>query len=225
MKEHFLKIPFIVTRNIIEFFIIYMPGQFGTHLRYVYYKRKLKACGKNVVIDVGVIFSGIGHISVGDNVYIDKYCVLNAGDPPANGKIRKIANPAYGLSAGQLYLGSNIHIAQFCVIMAYGGVSVGDNCALSAGTKIYSLTNTPADPDDHAKVISIMPLSSPEAPFLLSPVVLSDNVWVALNCIVMPGVCVGRDSFAASNSVLMGRFQENSYIGGNPAVKQGNRFK
>lgn len=219
----FVGSPIILFKNLLLLFLTYLPGSGGNWIRYHYYKRKFKSCGKNVIVDIGVIISGAEYISVGDNVHIDKYCIIHAGKV-TKGKIKKRKRDAFKFAEGQLVIGSNIHIAQFCIIMAYGGVHIEDNCGLSAGTKIYSLTNTPNDADDRSKVISIMPLSSSESPFLMSPVILEENVWVGLDCIIMPGVHIGRDSFVASQSLVMGSFDSNSYIAGQPAVRIRKRF-
>lgn len=217
-----LKAPFIILRDIVKFFIVYMPGGFGNKLRYLYYKRKFKRCGVNVTIDVGVSIDGAELISVGDNVYIDKYCILSTGKKLI-GDIKRKQNLDFSGEEGEIIIGNNIHIAQFCIIMGYGGVEIGDNSVMSSGTKIYSLTNTAYDLSDKAKVISLMPYT--QAPFLCSPVVIKKNVWLGLNTIAMPSVTIGNNSFSASNSVLMCGFEENSYISGQPAKKIKERFQ
>jgi len=217
----FIKSPLILLKNIFLFFLIYLPGAGGNWLRYQFYKRRFKSCGKNVIVDVGVIINGAEYITVGDNVYLDKYCVIYAGKSNI-GKIKRKQNTAYQYDEGELIIGSNIHITQFCIIMAYGGVYIGDNCGLSAGTKIYSLSNLPYDPENRSKVVSIMPLN--QAPFIMSPVCLEENVWVGLDCLVMPGVHIGKDSFVVSKSLVMGMFPANSYISGQPAKRIRKRF-
>ena len=89
-------------------------------------------------------------------------------------------------------------------------------------SKIYSLTNTAYDLSDKSKIISLMPYT--HAPFLCSPVVIKDNVWLGLNTIIMPKVTIGSNSFSVSNSVLLSDFEENSYISGHPAKKIRTRF-
>ena len=51
----------------------------GVYLREAYYKRRLKACGKNLRIDCGVFLVEPGYISVGDNVCLDKHVIITAG--------------------------------------------------------------------------------------------------------------------------------------------------
>lgn len=205
----------------VDLFLIYMPGALGIKLRYFFYRRRFRGCGKNVIIDTGVLISGFGNISVGDNVHIDKYCVIDAGKASFAKVLRK-PNPGYDGQEGGLFIGNDVHIVHFCMIMAYGGVYIADKCVLGAGTKIYSMSNLAYDPEDRAKVISIMPYE--QAPFIVSPVVLGENVWIGLNGIVLPGASIGANSFVVSNSLVLSRFNENSYIAGQPAKKIRERF-
>lgn len=222
MLLRILKIPFRVLRDIGKMFIIYMPGGFGVRLRYMYYKNKFKKCGKNLVIDVGVHIDGIKLISIGDNVYIDKYCIIATGKK-LTGKIRRKPNNSFQGEEGEIIIGNDIHIAQFCILMGYGGIRIADNCVLSSGCKVYSLTNTAYELENSEKIITIMPYS--QAPFLLSPVVFEINTWMGLNTIVMPSVCIGKNSFCTTNSLVMSSFIENSYISGQPAKRVKERFK
>jgi acetyltransferase-like isoleucine patch superfamily enzyme len=217
-----LKIPFIVLRDVWKLFIVYMPGGFGVRLRYMYYRNKFKKCGKNLVIDVGVHIDGAELISVGDNVYIDKYCIIATGKK-LTGKIRRKPNNSFKGEEGEIIIGNDIHIAQFCILMGYGGIKIENKCVLSSGCKIYSLTNTAYDIENKEKIISIMPYT--EAPFLLSPVVFENNTWLGLNTVVMPSVNIGQNSFCAINSIVMNNFIENSYISGQPAKRVKDRFK
>lgn len=209
-------------RDIGKFFIIYMPGSLGNKLRYLYYKKKFKRCGSNVIIDTGVNIEGEELISIGDNVHIDKYCIISTGTK-LTGKIKRKPNKEFSGEEGEIIIGSNIHIAQFCILMGYGGISIGDNSVLSSGCKIYSLTNTAYDLENKEEVVSLMPYK--QAPFLISSVVFGQNVWLGLNCIVMPSVVIDKNSFSVSNSVIVNSFQNNSYIAGNPAKRIRHRFK
>lgn len=218
-----LKLPILVARDILKTIITYIPGGTGNRLRYLYYKTVFKNCGNNVIIDVGVIIEGAEYIRVGNNVKIDKYCIISTGRN-LSGNITRRKNKHYKHEEGELIIGDNVHITQFCIIMAYGGISIGNNCGLSASTKVYSLTNTPTDPAHPNTIISIMPLGSPVSPYRLAPVVIEENTWIALQCIIMPGTFIGKNSFVESNSLVVGSFIENSYLGGQPAKRIRERF-
>ena len=60
----------------IECIIRNIPSSLGRRIRFFYYKRRLGACGKNVQIDIGVIFENPKRINIGDNVWLDNYCIL-----------------------------------------------------------------------------------------------------------------------------------------------------
>lgn len=216
-----IKFFFKSLKDICKFFVIYMPGTFGVKIRHLYYKYKFKSCGKNVIIDLGVIIDGAEHISVGDNVRIDKYCIISTGNKLI-GKITRRKNHDFNENEGEVFIGNNIHICQSCILMGYGGVKINDNFVMSAGSKIYSLTNTAYDLEDRTKIIKLMPYT--QAPFLCSPVVIGENVWLGLNTIIMPNVTIGSNSFLASNSLLMDKIEKNSYVCGQPAKKIRNRF-
>lgn len=215
-------LPIKSLRDLFLLFIIYMPGPLGYKLRYMYYKTRFKKIGKNVLIDIGVSINGARFITVGSNVHIDKNCIISTGDK-LQGKLYRKSNKEFNITEGEIFIGDNIHICPSCMVIGYGGLYIGNNSTLSAGTKLYSLTNLAYNPDDRSEVISIMPYD--QAPFLLGPIVLKANVWVGLNCIVMPNVEIGDNSFVISNSTVVSNFEDNSYIGGQPAVFIKNRFK
>ncbi len=222
-----LKIPkmlLIIFHDLLMFVIIYLPGESGKRLRYMYYHKKFGNCGRNVDIDVGVVFEGIQYISIGENVRIDKYCIISTGKK-LSGILNKKSNEYFNYQEGEIIIGNNVHIAQFSLIMGYGGVFIGDDGALSSGTKIYSLTNVPCDIKNPSKIETIMPLGNPKAQYLIGPIYFDRNVWLALNCLVFPGSVIGKNSFAANNSVITGRFPENSFLSGHPAVRIKSRFK
>lgn len=214
-------IPLIIVSDLLSLILINCPGKSGYTLRKIYYKKKFKKCGSNLRIDVGVNIECPELISVGDNVFIDKFCIISTGTN-LQGNIIKLNNLEFTQEAGQIIIGNDVHICQFSIIVGYGGILIGNNVVLSSGCKLYSLTNTAYDLQNPKKVISLMPYS--QAIFLLSPIVLDNNVWLGLNVIGMPGLIVGSDSFAISNSLLIGKFHSNSYISGVPGKKIRHRF-
>lgn len=217
----FLSLPFRFVAALFNAVIIYLPGGFGVRLRRFYYQSKFKKCGKNLIIDVGVTIESPHLISVGDNVHFDKYCII-ATSETLLGNIKSKRNISYQRQDGEIHIGNNIHFSQFCILMGHGGLSISNNVVLSAGCKLYSLTNTAYDLEDKEKIISLMPYS--QANFLKGAIVLGENVWLGLGTIVMPGVTVEKNSFSVTNSVLMSSFLENSYIVGNPAKSIRKRF-
>lgn len=213
--------PSSLLKNIFLAFITYMPGALGIKMRYRYYRNKFKRCGKNAVICQGVLIQNPENVSVGNNVCIDKYCIIETGRPKIEKKRRNTAIAHQNIE-GELILGDDIHIAEFCMVIANGGISIGNNCGLSAGTKLYSISSMAYDPDDRKRVVCAVPYD--QAVIIAAPIVLEDNVWIGLNGIVMPGTHIGKNSFVVSNALVKGIFPENSYIAGQPAKRIRDRF-
>ena len=223
--KRLIKIIGTVFSDFIKFFIIYFPGSTGRRLRYYYWRGKFKKCGKNVFIDEGVIIQNPECISIGDNVWIDKYCILMAGKANLSERIhkRKVNEDFIG-EEGDLIIGKNVHISPFCIIQAHGGFQIDDNSGFSSGVKVYTLSNLPYNPENPSDIVYFTPMADKSA-YFISPVVIKENVGVALNCIILSGVTIGEKSFVAPNSVVLTNVSPNSYVSGNPAKKIKDRFK
>lgn len=224
MGKKLLKVPLLVANSLILFPITYTPGWFGNKLRYFYYKVRCKHLGKKVRIDVGAIIENPQWVFVGDNTWIDKHCILIAGQVKKEGMRGKVGkNPDYLFKEGELRIGANVHIAPFCIIQAHAGVFIEDNSGFSSGVKVYSFSNFPVDPNNPSEEIYFTPMRKKSA-YFFAPIVIKDNVGIALNSIVLPGVTIGEKSFVAPCSVVMTSFKPNSYIAGNPARRIRERF-
>ena len=64
--------------SIVELLIINIPGGLGQRVRYAYYSRRFAMCGKNVRIDIGVIFQNPENIYIGDDVWFLPYSIITA---------------------------------------------------------------------------------------------------------------------------------------------------
>ena len=224
----FIKLPLFFAYGFLGLFrsiVTYMPGHCGDRLRYNYYKSKCKYLGRNVRIEQGAVIINPQFISIGDNTWIDKYAILEAGQnfKKDNLRGRLWKNPDFDLEEGELKIGLNCHIAPFCIIYAQAGVSIGDNSAFGSGVKIYSISNVPSDPQDPSQEIYFTPLRK-ESAYYYAPIVIKDNVGISVNSIILSGVTIEEKSFVAPSSVVMTRVKSNSYVAGNPARKIRERF-
>ena len=167
MKQKILNLLF----SIIESLIRNISGRLGIVLRRKYYSKRFAKCGENLQIDEGVIIQGAKDMFFGDNVWIDKYCILMAGKVSISSEQLKIKpNKNYKYNEGELHIGSNVHIAPQFIIQAHGGVSIGDFFTASAGSKIYSLSNDTQE-------CRYGTHSSGDIKFINSPISIDENVW------------------------------------------------
>jgi len=215
-----------VSSEITRFFITYIPGGSGRKIRYWYYKEKFKRCGRNVLIDEGVIIQNPKWISLGDNVWIDKYSILMAGKLKNQFKmLKRIENKNFTWVEGELIIGSGVHIGISNILQAHGGLYIGNNVTLSAGVKIYSLSNYPyfGEKTEIVTFANCMVHDQNKVPYILAPIVIEDGVWIALDCLVLGGT-IGKNSFISSQSIVYKDIPKNSYACGNPAKKVKERF-
>ncbi|MFN3785618.1 MAG: acyltransferase [Thiothrix sp.] len=208
--------------NLLRGAIRNISGSVGRKIRYWYYSRRLGGCGKNVIIDEGVIIQGSRDIYLGDNVWIDRYCILMAGKVPLEPNAKVHNNPNYQHGEGELHIGNNVHITPYSLIQAHGGVQIGNNCGTGAGAKIYSLTNLPTDSNNPERRVCYS--WGGELAQLSAPIVIGNNVGIGLGAVVLPAVTIEDDCFVAPYSVVMSPVKANSFVSGNPARKIKDRF-
>lgn len=196
MSNHFCKL--------VESFIRPISGGIGRRLRYMYYRKKFKSCGENVIIDEGVYFENIHTISVGSNVWIDKNTILLGGAFNSDG--RKVYKTGENkIPWGDLLLGNGVHIAPFSLIQSHGGVSIGENVTIASGSKIYSLSHHYRNLNDKEdkKRYSFSTMADKDDQFMIvGNVVIGDRAAIGLNSVLLPGTEVPDGTWIGVMSCL-----------------------
>ena len=221
--KYFLK---NILLDIWQLFVSQFPGPTGYKLRYSFWKKRLKYIGTGVKIDVGVYFQNPQFISIDNNCWIDRSVIILAGPDKSERLRRYISNPNFTIKKGEVYLGKNIHIAPFSIISGIGGVHLSDDCGIGSGSKIYSFSHHyRSDINRSDKSINFGPLVEHKRQFMIEgPIFLGENVGIASNSMILPGVSIQKNSFVMLNSVVASSFGENSLISGNPANCLKKRF-
>ncbi len=216
---------FSFLKNLIKMIVIHLPGKPGFVLRNSYYKKKFKSLGKNFLVEPGVNIEGYEFIEIGDNVRIDRDCIIHSGKIKKKDNNYSLDNSKFNGEIGNIYIGDEVRVNARSSIYGYGGVKIGKLSVLAEGTKIFSSTHIPFDPEKPNDKIFIKHSNNYEnTPSLDSPILIDENSFIAVNCVLFPGSHIGKDSFVAPTSVVKGSFEDNSYIEGNPAIKTKNRF-
>lgn len=111
-------------------------------------------------------------------------------------------------SMGNIDVGSNLDIGEDCYIQALGGVTIGDNVLIGPGVKIWSVNHIYKDKE---KLIREQGLTK-------KSVVIGNDVWIAANAFILPGVKLPDGIVVAAGSVVVAdHFQPYSILAGNPA--------
>lgn len=217
-----------LSKGLRELVITYMPGEPGYNLRRTFWRKRLRHLGKNVRIDPGAYFENPEYISIDDNSWVDRGAMILAGPERLGRPRRNFANDAYQGEPGYVTIGKSVHIGPNSLILGAGGVQVEDRVGFAAGVRMYSISNTGAsDEDPSNQNYECSPRADPAWQYMyVGPIVIGEGTGVAANVIALPGACVGPRSIILINTVVNGKFPENSIIAGIPYGKRlGPRFK
>jgi len=108
----------------------------------------------------------------------------------------------------KIHIGNNTRIHGTC-IHAYQYVKIGDNCLIAANTQIF---------DGHGHDVSFDNAANrTKTEGGAEPIIIEDDVWIGINCIILGGVTIGKGSIVAAGSVVTKNIPEFVIAGGNPA--------
>lgn len=106
-----------------------------------------------------------------------------------------------------LVLGDDVDLAAGVLITTDGGVSIGDRTLIGYGTKILSSNH----------VVPPLPAKIFDAGHEKKPVKIEEDVWIGANCVILPGVHIGRNSIVAAGSVVTKNIPAGVVAAGVPA--------
>jgi dTDP-4-amino-4,6-dideoxy-D-glucose acyltransferase len=151
------------------------------------------AIGDNIHISDRATFYGINKISIGNNVRIDDFCVLSAGE-------------------GGISIGNYVHIAVFSSLMGYGNICLSDFCGLSSRVSIYS-----SNDDYSGRAMTNPMLPSEYTSVVHANVFLGKHVIVGSGCVILPGVTLEEGVAVGALSLINKNCDAFGIYTGNPA--------
>ena len=171
----------------IKFFLEIIIG-FYRILMAKFYLRNVTKLGKLVSIKNKPLIKANGKIYIGDNVRI--WSFVN--------KTKLLVD-----KNGTLKIGENSRINS-CHISVSNFVEIGKNVRIAPGVLIldsdYHLVENHFSEDGKN-----------------SPIIIEDDVWLAMRCIILKGVKIGKSSVVAAGSVVTKNVPPNCVVAGVPA--------
>ena len=195
-----------------------LGSSIGVYLRRLYFKRRLKACGRDLRIDCGVFLTNPEYITFGDSVVLDKHVIIIAGPAGNPNQTKRIANASCKVPAGEVKIGSKCHLGIGTIVQGHGGVTIGDFFTSSSRCMIYSFSNDP-----YRCRTGTVGGATNEVHYVETPVSIGHNVWLGLQSIVV-GNTIGDNVFLKPNSVAAKDIDSNQVAEGQPARSIGSRF-
>ena len=181
-------------------------------------KHMLKFCGKNVVIEPGVIFIHPENISIGDNVQLRRGCMLYASNSTSSENLE---------STPYIIIGNNVHIKENALLNTYGGFIVfGDNVIIGQNSIVYGNGGVCIGNNSGLGPLSLVIASNhifdkKDIPFVLQGetkqgIRIEDNVWCAGNITICDGVNIGLNAVIGAGTVIRKSVAANAVVLGNP---------
>ena len=179
---------------------------------------RVARAGRGVHLDSGVLLSYPQRIHLGHGARIARNVALRANSPldPAIsiGDQCMVQDGALlNASEGFVHVGDRTWIGPFCVIYGNGGVRVGRDVMVAAHSCITSVGHR------HDELHIPMMAQGIE----VGPVTIEDDVWIGMNCTILPGVTIGRGAIVAAGAVVRGNVAPFTIVGGVPAREIGQR--
>jgi acetyltransferase-like isoleucine patch superfamily enzyme len=116
----------------------------------------------------------------------------------------------------------NFTLMNGALVMAEERIEIGSHCLISWNVGIADSDFHPLAPaqriiDAHA--LAPFFKDRPPRPTLRTvPVIISDNVWIGMNAVILKGVTIGENSVVAAGAVVTKSVPANVVVAGNPAV-------
>lgn len=156
-------------------------------------KLGFKKTGKKNLVSKRAVFYGIHNISLGDNVRIDDFVLMSAGD-------------------GYININNHIHVSAYASIFGKGGVTLNDFSAVSSYVCLYSIS------DDYGGDFLVGATLDDEYRNVSSaPVVLEKYTTCGTHSVVLPGVVLREGSILGANSLANKSLEPWSIYSGVPA--------
>ena len=108
------------------------------------------------------------------------------------------------------------------LVMAEERIEIGSHCLISWNVGIADSDFHPLAPaqriiDAHA-LAPFFKDRPPRPKLRTMPVIISDNVWIGMNAVILKGVTIGENSVVAAGAVVTKSVPPNVVVAGNPAV-------
>jgi len=204
---------FLVSYELYTMFIAPLPGALGYMLRKWILKRMFGGCGSGLIMGRNVTIRHPARISLGDNVAIDDYAVIDAKGETNLG-IAIGDNVLLGRGAvlsckdGNISIGDNSNIAMGCIIQSGRDVKIGKKVLFGAYCYVVG-------GGDHRSARIDIPIMDQGQ--TIRGISIGDHCWLGADVKVIDGVNIGRDAIVGAGAVVAEDVPDYAVVAGVPA--------
>lgn len=120
---------------------------------------------------------------------------------PSKGEGSIIMAPISGVRFYNVKIGARVYINSGCLMMAAGGITIGDDTQIAANVQLISNNHDLKE----RQIITCKPIK------------IGRNVWIGAGATILPGVTIGENSIIGAGSVVTKDVPSDSIYAGNPA--------
>lgn len=120
---------------------------------------------------------------------------------PVMGEGSQVMAPLTGVRFHEVKIGKNVIVMNGCLMMAAGGITIGDETQIAANVQLISNNHDLVD----RNVITCKPID------------IGKRVWIGAGATILPGVTIGDNSVVGAGSVVTKDVPKDSIVAGNPA--------
>ena len=202
-----------IAYELLNLFIVPLPGALGFYLRRKLYRFFMRKLGKGTIIGRNVTIRHPRKIVLGDNVTIDDNTLIDArgsGEKCLIFEDNVIINRNCIILAkfGHIHLGKNSSVGSNSVIVSTDGVSIGSSVLIAGGCYISAGSY-------HIDNISI-PIVE-QGSYTKGPVLVDDDVWLGTGAIILDGISIGKGAVVGAGAVVTKNVVEKNIVTGVPA--------
>lgn len=158
-----------------------------------------REANRHSTIDPSVLVTGnlaaLAQIRIGHGTEIQRLCRICLGDAPAD--------------RPELEIGARVFLGQGTQLSVMQPMRVGNHVIIGANS--YLLTC------QHRFASRELPIR--DQGYTTAPLTIGDDVWIGANCVIMPGIEIGRGAIIAAGSVVNKTVGAFEIWGGVPAKK------
>ncbi len=125
---------------------------------------------------------GQGKITMGDNCQFPAGCDITV------------------LRQGELVIGSRVIMNKYCLISCLGSVSIGNNCLIGPGVKIFDNYHRFSKEFGASKELSI------------GSIKIGNNCWIASNAVILKGAEIGDNCVIGAGCVIKDKIPSGSIV-------------
>ena len=123
------------------------------------------------------------------------------------GKVVAVFDSVYLFGLRNMEFGDNVSVQPMCYIDASGGLKIGSDVSIAHGTTIMTTDHDYSKPDQNIR----------DAPVIMAPVLIGNNVWIGAGARILAGVSIGENVVIGAGAVVTKDIPSFTIFAGVPA--------